>query len=1069
MTPTDPQDQAPSPNDQPTVLQEPGALSVRAGPPVVAPAHNPDAAPTLSGAGTGPQPLSRIGEYEILSTIGRGGMGVVFKARHVRLGRVVALKMLSGGLLARPEDVHRFEIEAAAAAQLQHPNIVALYEVGTYEDQPFFSMEFVHGSSLAGRVLFGPLPGRLAASYLERVARAVHYAHSRGIIHRDLKPANILLDEADEPKITDFGLAKLTAGDSGQTRTGTVMGTPSYMAPEQANARKDIGPACDIYSLGAILYELITGRPPFQGESALETLRRVAEDEPVAPRLLNPHVDRDLETICLKCLEKEPGRRYATAAALADDLRHYLGGEPITARRLGVAGRTVKWVQRQPATAALLFVTVAALVGFAGFEWHNADQEHRLRQEAEHLRLLADEQRQIAEKEKKEVLAHDVISRHYLYVAEMGQAQRAWENADLHRALVLLGGWQPGGEKKKDLRQWEWYFLQSLCQGPRALPGHFPHRASAVAYRPDGKRLATAGGPVNTKGQVKIWDAATGKLLTTLPEKHTGPITALAYSPDGQLLATAGWDHTVRLWDPDSGKDLAVLKGHKGAVSSVAFSHDGRLLASAGADGDVLVWDLSEPGAYPRRHTLHGHAGEVSGLAFHPTNDTLASAGFDETVRLWDADKGTLLHTLRGHQGEVRSVAFSPKGDVLYSGGGPSQLGGQLKCWDVANGKILQTHDGLSDRVLCVAVGKGGQFAAGCKDGYVFLWDEHRSTEPLRFRADTRPVYQLTFRPDGGRLATAGGSGRVRVWNSTGGTETLLLPAHARNDCLTFSPLGRLLAVAGRGADHDGSVYLFDAKTGVRTDMLQGHTGNVHTVAFSPDEKWLASGGEDQTVRLYDLAKGGPGRVLRGHQGRVMAVAFSPDGATLATAAAEDEEIILWNVADGTEQARLKGHRIGVLALAFSPNGHYLASGGSDKIVRVWDMSNNTSQSLTGHSKAIEALAFSPDSSQVASAGSDQTILIWNIGKNEVFQRLEGTAGPVAALAWHPRGQRLASVGLDRTVRLWDLITGREILQLQGPSGALRTVAISPDGWQLAAAGDYPYVHIWDARPASGD
>src|SRR5947209_2265031 len=241
-------------------------------------------------------PLSRIGDHELLSEVGRGGMGVVFEARHVRLQRTVALKMILGGLLARPEDLHRFETEAAASAQLQHPNIIALYEFGTQDGQPFLTMEFVRGSSLAQRVTLGVLPGRLAAGYLERLARAVHYAHGRGVIHRDLKPANVLLDEQDQPKITDFGLAKVLQSNSGQTRTGAVIGAPSYMAPEQASSSKDIGPACDVYSLGAILYELLTGIPPFRGETALATLTLVAEQEPVPPHLHNPGIDRDLET-----------------------------------------------------------------------------------------------------------------------------------------------------------------------------------------------------------------------------------------------------------------------------------------------------------------------------------------------------------------------------------------------------------------------------------------------------------------------------------------------------------------------------------------------------------------------------------------------------------------------------------------------------------------------------------------------------------------------------------------------------------------------------------------------------
>ena len=331
------------PEEPVTLVQWPGAPAPD---PMQTGIQAASSAPRLE---VGPIPLTRVAEYELLKEVGRGGMGVVFKARHVRLNRIVALKMIRGAALANSDEHQRFEKEASAAAQLQHPNIVALYEVGNYNQQPFLSMEFIGGTSLAERVTLGPLSGRRASAYLELTARAVHYAHTRGIVHRDLKPANVLLDENDQPKVTDFGLAKHMQADSDQTRTGAVLGTPSYMSPEQAAGSKDINPSSDIYSLGAILYELITGKPPFSGETPLKTLSLVAEQEPLAPRLLNPSIDRDLETICLKCLEKSPGRRYESADSLAGDLHRYLEGEPIAARRVSFVGRGIKWCRRNKA------------------------------------------------------------------------------------------------------------------------------------------------------------------------------------------------------------------------------------------------------------------------------------------------------------------------------------------------------------------------------------------------------------------------------------------------------------------------------------------------------------------------------------------------------------------------------------------------------------------------------------------------------------------------------------------------------------------------------------------------
>jgi eukaryotic-like serine/threonine-protein kinase len=301
----------------------------------------------LGAAAAAEAPGSVFGDFELLGEVGRGGMGVVYRARQTDLGRVVALKMLLPGSLATAEELERFRTEAEATARLRHPNIVAVHAVGCLDGRPFYSMDFVDGPSLAQRLGGDPLPERTAARYAVTLARAIHHAHEHGILHRDLKPSNVLLDGRDEPHVTDFGLAKRLGIDRGQTRTGAVLGTPSYMAPEQAAGKvRELGPACDVYGLGAVLYELLTGRPPFRSETPLDTLMQVMERDPAPPRLLNAKVSHDLETICLKCLEKDPARRYPTAAALADDLERFLCGEPITASNFNVLDRLTRTLER---------------------------------------------------------------------------------------------------------------------------------------------------------------------------------------------------------------------------------------------------------------------------------------------------------------------------------------------------------------------------------------------------------------------------------------------------------------------------------------------------------------------------------------------------------------------------------------------------------------------------------------------------------------------------------------------------------------------------------------------------
>jgi tRNA A-37 threonylcarbamoyl transferase component Bud32 len=335
--------------------------------------------------------------YEILGELGRGGMGVVYKARQTKLNRVVALKMILAGGHAGAADLSRFQTEAQAIARLQHANIVQVYEVGEHEGKPFFSLEYCGGGSLEKKLTGTPLPAREAAQLIETLARAMQVAHDHHIIHRDLKPANVLLTEDGTPKITDFGLAK-NLDEAGQTHSGAIMGTPSYMAPEQAGGKgKEIGPATDVYALGAILYECLTGRPPFKAATALDTILQVAGDEPVPPSQLQSKTPRDLETICLKCLHKEPEKRYSSSQALAEELQRFLNGEPILARPPALLERAVKWVRRRPAVAGLLavllIVGVGAFVGMTAL-WFRADRQW---QRAEALRHEAANQRHDAE------------------------------------------------------------------------------------------------------------------------------------------------------------------------------------------------------------------------------------------------------------------------------------------------------------------------------------------------------------------------------------------------------------------------------------------------------------------------------------------------------------------------------------------------------------------------------------------------------------------------------------------------------------------------------------------------
>ena len=634
-----------------------------------------------------------FGDYELLKEIARGGMGVVYRARQVSLNRPVALKMILAGRLATPASMQRFHTEAEAAARLDHPNIVPIYEIGEHDGQHYFSMNLIEGGTLGNTSLKTDVQSRRsvgeAARLISTVARAVHYAHQRGILHRDLKPTNILLDDQGEPHVTDFGLAKLAEDDSSLTMSAAILGTPAYMSPEQAGGHtKGLTTAADVYGLGANFYELLVGQPPFRAETTVETLRQVCEQEPTPLHTLNPAVDRDLETICLKCLSKDPQRRYGSAEMLADDLDHWRKGEPIHARPVNPLEKLWSWCRRKPAFATILALVILLLLVVGIGSPIAALRINRDRRQTEHL----------------------------LYVANMNVAQQAWEENNVSRLRLLL-------EETRDSpdRGFEWYYWQRQTHLAQKTISGGMKGAISVAFSPDGQRIF--GCSLEHTAAAKVWDAASGRELFAL--KPQGPFTGrAALSCDGRLIAFASTNGTASVYDASSSQEILRLNGHADAIGWIAFSADAKWIATASKDQTAMVWDAATG---LRAHTLKGHRGAVSVVAFSPHGRRIVTGGEDNSVKVWDAANGLELFTLPGHTDGVGTAAYSPDGQRILSGSRDQTV----IVWDVAGRRPLLTLEhGLT--VDAAAFSPDGQrIVSGSLDRTVRVWDSHSPQEPL--------------------------------------------------------------------------------------------------------------------------------------------------------------------------------------------------------------------------------------------------------------------------------------------------------------------------------------------------
>jgi WD40 repeat protein len=1051
-----------------------------------------------SGRGRRPEDSEKpdVAGYDILEEIGRGATGVVYRARQRRLNRLVALKVIAAGPYLSPDVRKRFRREAQTVARLQHPNIVQIYDVGEETGYLYLALELVEGGSLTGWLGGTPKGAPEAARLVARLAGAIDYAHGQGVVHRDLKPANILMGDpfselqSDEspprahnlpetlhlhaavPKVTDFGVAKLLSGpgpvQDRMTQSGAILGTPAYAAPEQAAGHAaEVGPTADVYSLGVILYELMTGRPPFQGANPMETLVQVVHQEPVPPARLVPKVPRDLRTICLKCLEKDPRKRYATARELAADLERFLAHQPVLARPLGWRGRSLRWARRHKGLAAALFgvalllvVLAAGSLGAAAYFQKQEKEQRALALEKANLadekgRLIdekeAERQKAVAAERRESHLRQVAVNqgaelRRNLYFAQMNLAEQATNvPGGLSRVIELLA---PAQRDRPDLRHWEWYYLNSLCHRERlTLRGH-DRQVLGVAWSPDGRQLASAGGD----GLVLIWDAALGQEVRAL--HYRSGSRALAWSPDGSRVVSANSDGTIVAWRVASGKELLSFRAHTGEARAIAWSPDGKRLATGGSDRVVQVWDAADGSNI---HVLRGHTRTVRGLAWSPDGKRLASGSEDRTVRLWDALAGKEVLTLAGHLNWVTAVAWSPNGTWLASASNDPSV----KVWDPTLGKEVFTLRGYTQAVRAVAWSPDStHLVTGSEDSAVTVRPATGGPAEFTLRGHTAACTSVAWSGDGKSVASAAADATVKIWNAVPVRESVSQSSQdGPVQWVAWRPDSQCFAKASS----DGSIGVWDKSGEKEPFFLRGHEGPVRSVAWSPDGKRLASSGADRTIRIWDPSSRKQVSIFRGHTDGITSVSWSPDG-TLLASASFDKAVRVWDASTGTSLRIGLGHEHWVNSVTWSPDGKRLASASWDRIVKVWDAATlREVLTMRGHVGEVSGVAWSADGHSLASAGRDGQIKIWDANSGKPTATLHGHSASVNAVVWSPDGGRLASASWDGTVKIWDPATGEEALTLGSRAIGVDAVAWSPDGLALVAGREDGTVAVYDA------